>query len=231
MSNFGRGKNRAMTSIIRTIFVFALLGLILGMPQGAIAQPATEKPAGSNVPADIQRGVEQIADLDLLKALLPLKLTAEQRDKLVAGLKAASASNEARLKADHEAWRKVLPAIEKAHADALMGTPMPPEVEASILKLLSDSEKRINSSKKELVNRIFVVAKEVLTPTQIDEVERQTSKMLGGKRLVPREYKNNPSQAPKEVVQDLMLQMYVERIFLFERTLTVLSRLQLASES
>ncbi|GAB4453519.1 MAG: hypothetical protein OHK0029_06520 [Armatimonadaceae bacterium] len=182
---------------------------------------------GTTPPADVQAVMDQVADLDLLKALLPLRLTEEQRVKLLDVVKAAAAANSRRRDEEYANWRKVREQVNQAHASALTGKPLPPEAESAIVQALTDSERRFEKARKEMTNRIYAGAREIFTPRQRDEIEQQASKMLGGKRLVPREYKDNPSQAPKDVVQDLMLQVYVERILLFERTIYVLEKMRL----
>lgn len=186
-----------------------------------LAQPTATQP-----PADVQKVLDGIADLDLLKAVAPLKLTEDQIRKLVDIMKSAAALGEQKRKEDHAAWRTLLEDVEKAREEALNGGEIPAEVEARILKVLKDSEKRVEDLRKEGAGRIWSVAREVLTATQKDEIEKQTSKMLGGKRLVPREFKDNPAKAPKEAVQDLMLMLYVERILANDRAIGLLGRIK-----
>lgn len=207
--------------------------LMIGvLPSVALAQPPAGGEAGKTtkfeVPADIQKTMDSISDLDLLKALIPLKLTADQIQKLTTVMKEAVDAMESRRKEEFAAWRSIADDVAKAREDALNGVNVTPEVEAKILKAITESEKRSVAARQDAVARIFAVAREIFTPEQKDLIEQQTSKMLGGKKLVPPQYRNNPSRAPKEEVQNLMLQVFIERIFLFERTLLVLGKMKSA---
>ncbi len=204
------------------IFMIALLCLGIGRP--ALAQQPSQQP-----PADIQKIFNDIADLDLLKALAPLHLTEDQIRKLADIMKSAAALGEQKRKEDYAAWRTLSEDVAKARQDALSGIDVTAETETKILKVVSDSEKRVQDLRKEASGRIWSVAREVLTPAQKDEVEKMTSKMLGGKRLVPREYKDNPTKAPKEAVQDLMLMVYVERILTSDRAIDLIGKIKPAS--
>jgi hypothetical protein len=200
------------------IIVMALFCLSNG--RVASAQPPAQ------VPADVQKVLNDVADLDLLKALAPLKLTEDQIKKLLDIMKSAAALGEEKRKDDVAAWRSLAEVVTKARQEALTGKDIPAEVEARILKVLSDSEKRVQDLRKEGSSRIWSVARETLTATQKDEIEKQASKMLGGKRLVPREFKDNPAKAPKEAVQDLMLMVYIERILTSDRAIDVLGKIK-----
>jgi hypothetical protein len=177
-------------------------------------------------PADVQKVVSEIGDLDLLKALVPLRLTASQIEKLQVPLKEIAADNEARRKADYEALRGIATDIKNARDAALKGDTVSKEVENRVLQVFSAADDRFAKSKKQAIDKIFTVVKESWTSDQKDEVERQIGKLLGGKRLIPKEYRNDPKKAPKDAVQDLALQMYIERILIADRVAEILTHLQ-----
>jgi hypothetical protein len=196
----------------------------LGGVRTAVAQQPPQQP-----PADIQKVFNEVADLDLLKALAPLRLTEDQIRKLVDIMKSAAALGEQKRKEDYAAWRALAEDVAKARQEALNGTEISAEVEARIVKGISESEKRVQDLRQEGASRIWSVVRETLTAAQKDEIEKQASKMLGGKRLVPREFKDNPAKAPKEAVQDLMLMVYVERILASDRAINLLGKIKPAS--
>jgi hypothetical protein len=185
--------------------------------------------AAPTLPADVQKVLTQIGDLNLLKVIAPLHLTAEQIDKLLVPMRAISTEGEAKRKQDYEALRALADDVAKARTDALAGTPVPDEVGVKVAKASNASEDRYAAAKKDAIARIFAVAKETLTPTQKDEVEAEVTKMYGGRRLVPREYKDRPSAAPKEAVQDLALSAFVEQVLIMDRTAVLLGEMKSAS--
>jgi hypothetical protein len=180
-------------------------------------------------PADVQKTLNEIGDLDILKALVPLKLTPEQIEKLREVLGTVAAAGEAKRKADNDAIRALATDVSKARTEALAGGDISAELEQRVLKAFGDVEKRFAETKKEAVNAIYGVARPLLTETQKDEIDRQVVKMLGGKRLVPKEYQKDPKKAPKEALQDLSLAYYIERILLYDRTRDLLSKIKPAT--
>lgn len=207
------------------IIQIVMVALLLSGGRVAVAQPPAQ------TPAEVQKVFDNIADLDLLKAISPLKLTEDQIRKLVDIMKSAAALGEQKRKEDNAAWKSLAEDVAKAHEAALSGTEISADLEARIVKVAKDSEKRVQELRKEGAARIWSVAREALTPTQKDEMEKQAAKMLGGKRMVPREYKDDPSKAPKEAVQDLMMMVYVERILANDRAIELMGKIKPASAS
>lgn len=239
----------ARCALLIAMACYSLLATTSSYAQQAPAAPATpsraqnatpekEKPDASNgggasltppVPADVQATLNQIGDLDLLKALLPLKLYEEQRVKILEILREVASSGAEKRRQDFEAVRAVAAAIEKSHKGALSeGEAIPAEVEQIVLKLLADSEKRFNEQKRSALERVYTVLRPLLNAPQMDSVEAQAERMQGGRR-VPREYASNPSKAPREKVQDLALATFIERILLPERAIDVLTRMKTRS--
>lgn len=187
---------------------------------------AHAQPPGSRPPADIEKVFSDIGDLDLLKALVPLHLTATQLEKLQVPLKEIVADNVERRKTDYEALRGIAAEVTKARESALAGETITTDLENKILRVFNTADDRFAKAKQDAINKVFAVTKDVFTADQKDEVERQVGKMLGGKRLIPKEYRNDPKKAPKEAVQDLAIQMYIERILIADRTADLLSKLK-----
>ncbi|MDX1935205.1 MAG: hypothetical protein SFU56_21620 [Capsulimonadales bacterium] len=188
------------------------------------AAPAAGQPPAP--PADVAKVLSDIADLDLLKALAPLKLTSEQIGKIKTPLKEIATENAARRKADYEVLRALAADLSRAREEALAGGTVSTETENKVMKTFNAAEDRLIKVREDAVNRVFAAVKESLTADQKDEVERQVGKMLGGKRLIPKEYRNDPRKAPKEAVQALALRMYVERILIADRTLDLLEAMK-----
>jgi hypothetical protein len=206
----------------------AALTLLVAPPTVAHDPPAAPAIA---IPADVQTILSHIGDLNILKVLVPLHLTAGEIEKLLVPMRAIAAEGEAKRKQDYEALRSLADDVKKARSDALNGDAVPGEVEQKVIKASNASEDRYAAAKKDAIARIVAVAKETLTPAQKDQVEAQVTQMLGGRRLVPREYRDRPSQAPKEVVQDLALSAFVERVLILDRTAELLSEMKSAAPS
>jgi hypothetical protein len=202
----------------RSFLAFALLSSLAQAP--AVAQP----PADKAVPVQTVR--EQIADLVLLQSLVPLKLTAEQIDALLPPMKAASAAAAKLRKQDDDAVKGLATEIAKTHSAALTGTPIPEATEKLVLDADKASAERIADARKTALKEIFTALKTALDDSQKAEVERQSEKAFGGKR-VPKQYQANPAKAPKEIVQDLALAAFAERILLFDRAIPLLEKLKM----
>jgi hypothetical protein len=185
-----------------------------------------QTPNSTLPPPDVQKTLDHIGDLDILKALNPLKLTAEQIEKIVEVLKSVAATGETKRKEDNETFRALAAEVAKARESALQGGEITTELEQKVIKAFGDVEKRFTDTKKEAVNRVYGVTRPLLTDAQKEEIDRQVVKLLGGKRLIPREYQKDPKKAPKEVLQDMSLAYFIERILLFDRTRDLLTKIK-----
>ncbi len=197
----------------------------------AQAGQTPDTPPPALPPADVQKVLGYIADLDLLKVLAPLKLTSEQSQKILVPLRAAAALGATRRKEDYDALRALATDAAKIRTEALTGTPVPATFEARVGKAVADSEEKAAQARKNATAQILPVLRDVLTSEQKDEMERQVGKLLGGKRLIPAKYRNNPNQAPKEEVQDLAMGVFVERVLLNDRMPSLLGQLRPAASA
>ena len=216
---------RRVSGFVPIVFatLTAALPFTLSAPVYAVQPPA------NTPPADIRKVLSDIGDLDLLKALVPLHLTASQAGKLQVPLKEIASGNAARRKTDYEALRALATDLAKTREAALSGEEVPQETESKVLQTFNAADDRFAKAKQEAISKVLAVVKDVFTSDQKDEVERQVGKLLGGKRLIPKEYRNDPKKAPKDAVQDLALQMFVERILIADRTVDLLSQLKPAT--
>jgi len=195
-----------------------LLLLLCGLVSSVQAQ---DKPAAPDMT------FAYINDLGLLKSLEPLKLSQEQLNAIVAEMKAIYKDGEAGRKADADALKALSADVTKARTSALAGEPVPAELETRVKKAFQESDARIADARKKAVSRLLVVFKKNLTSTQMDTIEAQAKKVLGG-TLIPNEFKKDPSKAPKEVVQDLMVSNFIDTVLLNERAIEVFSALKIA---
>ena len=212
--------------------VFVVLAMMAVPTFGSVAAARPQTPGSSagsaprlNKNADVGVVLGTINDLGLLRALQPVKLTPAQLNPLLALLRTLEDEARAGYKKDDDALRAVAAEVEKARAAALTGAPIPAELEARVAALAKAAEERVKKVRNDAVLRLLVVIKETFTPEQQKAMASQTEKVLGGKR-VPREFAANPSKAPPQVVQDLAVAYFIEKIFLNERSVLVLSQMK-----
>lgn len=221
----------------KVLAALAWAGVVLSVPAAAAtaqtkpaaapaapAPPATAATAGAGA-ADPQTVLAHINDLGLLKALQPLRLTEDQITKLLAVMRAVAETGRARAKQEEAVVRAFAADVARAHADALAGAEIPVELEKRVETAGKEATERQRQAKNAAVGRILAVAKAVLTPAQRDQIEAQSRKAFGG-RIVPREYRDNPSKAPREAVLDLATGAFIDRVLLNDRAIEVLSRMK-----
>lgn len=216
-------------------------GLVIAalLTAAAIAAPAraaqddksaTPPPSGAAAAAalrEAQAVLMQINDLGVLRALAPLKLTRDQTQTLLAVTRALYAEVEKRRGQDAETLRALAPDVRRHYEAGLRGEEIPAEIDEKVGKAFKESEARNAAAKRNAIGRLLIVLKEDFTPAQKAHIEAESVKVFGGKR-VPKQYAQDPSKAPKEVVQDLALAAFAERVLLNERIVEVLSRLNSA---
>ncbi|MBC8103335.1 MAG: hypothetical protein H7Z41_12220 [Cytophagales bacterium] len=190
----------------------------------AALAPATAAAASS----EVDRLNQDLGDLELLRPLLPLNLTQSQVDSITAAMKEIASEWREVKKVDDAALKALAPDIEKAHAGALIGTPIPAEFEAKILEAQKASSARYTEAKQKALKRLLVLLNDSLTPVQKDSIDTWSAQQLGGRRI-PKKYQANPSQAPKTEVQALAIVALIERTLLLDRTLVLLQQLKPAS--
>ena len=171
---------------------------------------------------------EHIADLSLLQSLTPLKLTAPQIEKLLPILKKARERAVELNRQDDEALAALTGEVAKARAQAIAEGTFPETIEKRIGETQRLSASRRLETTRKTVAEVLESLREFLTQPQKDEIEQQSEKYFGGKR-VPKEYGKEPSKAPKSVVQDLAISAYIERVLLFDRSITLLELLKAAA--
>lgn len=213
---------RCVSGFVPVVFATLAAALSFTFPGAVFAG----QPPATAAPADVQKVLNDIGDLDLLKALVPLRLTAAQIEKLQVPLKAIASDNAERRKTDYDALKGIAADLAKAREAALSGDPIPQEVENKIIQTFNAADDRFAKAKQAAIDKVFAVVKDAFNSDQKDEMERQVGKLLGGKRLIPKEYANDPKKAPKDAVQDLAVKLFVERILIADRMTDLLTQLK-----
>jgi hypothetical protein len=166
---------------------------------------------------------QNLSDLELLRPLLSLNLTQQQVDSLVTTMKGIAAQWTEIKKQDDAALKALGPDIEKVHAAALSGAPIPKEFDAKILEAQKAAAKRYNDARLDGMRRLVLHLNQSLNAAQKATVEEWSKQQFGGRRI-PKKYEANPSKAPVEEVQALAIAALVERTLLFDRTLALLQQ-------
>lgn len=178
--------------------------------------------------SEVDRLNQNLGDLELLRPLLALNLTQKQIDSVVTMMKEIATEWREVKKLDDAALKALSPDIEKAHAAALTGTPIPKEFDAKMLEAQKAAAARYNDARLKAMKRLLVLLDSSLTPAQKDGVDSWSVQIFGGRRI-PAQYKATPAKAPKAEVQALAIAALIERTLLLDRTLTLLQQYKPAS--
>jgi hypothetical protein len=206
---------------LSVLLCFAAVGSVHAQADNAAGAKDKDKaPAATD---EIERMSQELGDLELLRPLLSLNLTQKQVDSIVSTMKEIAAEWRDVKKQDDAAWKALVPEIEKTHAAALTGTPIPKEFDAKIAEAQKGSLARYNEARLKGMKRLLLLLNDSLTPVQKDAVDAWSVKQFGGRRI-PKTYQANPSKAPKEEVQALAIAALIERTLLLDRTLILLQQ-------
>ena len=197
------------------------LAISLALPSSAGAQAIVTVP-----PADVQKTMDQIGDLDLLVALTPLKLTPPQIDTLLTLLKSIAREGEAKTKKDYELVRALAADVTKARTGMLAGKPLDTDLEARINKTNMEMEARYEAARADAAIRIAQTLKETLTPEQAALVAGQFAKINKGHLVLPASLRNSTPQKTKDYINGLALESFASRILLPERAIALLTALK-----
>lgn len=170
------------------------------------------------------------ADLLLLQALVPLKLTAEQIERLLPPMRTAQTEYVRLVRQEEDGLKPLEPELVKARDEAIGGKLPGGDLEKKVLEADKASLGRAAEARKKATLDLLAVLLDALTAEQKAEIERQSEKVFGGKR-VPREFAANPSKAPRDQVQALALSAYIERVLLIDRTIPLLEKLKAAASN
>ena len=194
--------------------------LVLAAPLTALARIIPPPPA------EIVKTLTDIGDLELVRALQPLQLTAAQIETLLLPMKQVLDGGEKERKTDYDALRALSADVTKARDAALKGDPIPTDLDEKIRKASEASADRFLAVKKAAVSKIYNMALVTLSDAQKEEVVRQVTKMLDGRRPIPTEFKDKPNLAPKDKIQEAALGVYTERILILERVPEILAKMK-----
>jgi hypothetical protein len=198
---------------------FFATGLVQAQTEGT---PAPKEKAAAAA-GEVERISQNLNDIELLRPLLTLNLTQALVDSLVATMKEIAAEWREVKKMDDAAMKALESEIDKVHADALIGIPIPKDFDAKFAAAQKVSATRYNDARLKGLKRLVLHLSDSLTAPQKDRVEAWSVQTFGG-RVIPKKYQANPSKAPKVEVQALAIAGLVERTLLFDRTLVLLQQ-------
>ncbi len=131
-----------------------------GGPRRAVAQ--TDAP-----PAEVQALLDQISDIDKMRVLGPVKLTAEQLDKLIPAVKEALDTCKKRVDdAAAAPLRDMVKEIKDVRAKVVAGAPIPKDFDEKIKKLQVDFVKQQSREDAKALNAVLDTFTGLLTRTQ-----------------------------------------------------------------
>ena len=212
--------NRFPPCFFAAVLLFAASSLAApaAFAQKDAAPPAA--PPADSVPADVQKTLIDIGDLSLLRALLPVKLTPSQIDKILTPLQALQTEGAARRKTNETALRALSAEVAKARDAALKtGETVPADIEAKIVKAFAEADKRYAEAKKAAIDRVLPVVQNNLTAEQKTVIKNYVEeKMLQGKKF--------SAKAKPDAIENAALEIYIDRIFLDDRSIPVLTLLK-----
>jgi len=214
--------------VFRTAFAVAacaafLLGTAAAPDAAARQQDPPAKPAAPSV--DRKAVLTEVYELGLLQSIVPLKLTAAQRDQVLTALKEIAETDRERRAKDDAALQAIAPEVTRARAAALEGTPVSAEMKAKLEEVGKASDARAAQGRRAAVATLLPLLRDSLSDAQKDEVDRQSVAFFGGKR-VPAKYKANPNEAPRAEVLDLSMTAFIERVLLDDAAIGLLSMLK-----
>ena len=202
-----------------------LLGIFALSPAAALRAQVPAPPAASSSGRDTVTILFNINDLGLLRALLPLKLTAPEISALKDVFAKLIEEDKARVRQDEDGLRALAADVEQARTAALAGEPISTELEARVAATAKAAQDRERTARNRAIQRVLAVVKQSFTPEQQKQMAAQSMKVPGGKR-VPREYAPNPEKAPPSVVQDLAVAFFIEKVLLNDRAPQVIGALK-----
>ena len=196
------------------------------IPLLALVQVSQDAPPLKIVPAaEAVRARDHIADMTLLQSLVPLQLMPKQIDQLLPILKETHSEYAKLVHKDEDALKALEPDLRAAREAAFEGKLPPTELEKRVGDANKAADARYSEARKKATLTLIAVLLDSFDEDQKAEIEKQSEKLFGGKR-VPKQYAKTPDKAPKDQVQALALQAFIERVLLIDRTIPLLEKLK-----
>jgi len=214
--SISRRKRHKRRSPLQWASIFGV-GLLWLCAQPANAQVA---PGATN---EIAQLIDDLNDIDAMRPLLPLKLTASQMDKMIALISEAQSNYDRRLKAvAGPALTRLADRIKVVKSKTLKGEAIPKDFDS----LAKEAETEILTKRKtidaETVSGIATAMETILTPEQMK---------LAGKLDRDALIKLNKATANTQRTDELWFASYVkDAIFTVPRIVLVLKQMRSATE-
>ncbi len=151
--------------------------LLAGSLAAALWTPL--KAQDSPIPAEVAALFDDIADIDKLRVLGPLKLTPDQIDRIVAVLeKSQREYNRALADAAVPPIRSIAKDIRETRGKMLTGSPIPKDFDEKVKKLQDEFVSRRNKTDVDTLKNLAQAVKSVLTPEQVGTAASLSRKAL-----------------------------------------------------
>lgn len=155
-----------------SISIGTLLGVILAITAlltgNSIHQPSANAQAKADPNAQGKELVTTLEDIEFLRSMAPLKLSAAQCDDLVKAIEAAKTDYETKVNApNQDSIKSLLEEARNVKKDALKGTAIPKTFDDKVNKWQEEFIKKREGLNRENILRVAKDTRAVLTPEQL----------------------------------------------------------------
>jgi hypothetical protein len=210
---------RARLFVLGALVLFLLVGAGALLIQPLPFAKAQAQSAQNAVPADVQDLLLTMDDVGELKFITPLKLNADQLDKLAQGMAEAQAGYNRKMASLFVPVRKLSDTVREAKKQALVGKTSTDEEQ--ILKTISAVYPKRQAVEEETLKSITALVKQVFTKEQV----AQASKMA----------KDEQTKLTKQTAKgsdEQWLNLYVLRVIMsYPRIVPLLKEMKAAQEA
>ncbi len=196
-------------------------GLLCLLPTLLISIPARAQ--NEFVPKEVTALFDDIADIDKLRILNPLKLTTEQLDKLIPAIKKAQVEYNRKVsEAAVPPVRELAKDIKEARRKMLASrSGVPKDLDEKVKKLQSEFIKRRDAEDKSTLKSLSDTIRGILTPDQITTAIS-----------IARKYTENDGKPTKKGTDDQFFNLYVfGTIVVYQRIVPLLEEMKKAADT
>ncbi|MFQ3610234.1 MAG: hypothetical protein SNJ72_01960 [Fimbriimonadales bacterium] len=182
--------------MMRTLWIGLLSGLLLGLPQQA-PTPA---------PSEVDQLLIALADITWFNNIRPLKLTAEQVERLIGTHKKAYERLEKLIQEEARELRNRKDEILRVREDTARGKSLPKEFQETIKRLETEASQKRRQLRAQVVSEVATELKPRFTDEQMDYMVKRSKEVLESARIDTAQLKD-----------DQLYALFVENVLLDPR--------------